>query len=78
VFSLILDGTDCPIARPAQDVQREFYTGKTKKHCIKYEVGVHPHTGALVWVGGPFPGRTHDITMTRQSGLLNYIKGTYL
>jgi hypothetical protein len=73
VFSLVLDGTDCPINRPHAGIQRGFYSGKSKKHCIKYEVGVHPQTGHLVWVGGPVPGSVHDLTITRLFGILTML-----
>ena len=74
LFSIVLDGTECSINRPDARIQRIFYTGKSKQHCIKYEVGVHPHTGHLVWVGGPVPGSVHDLTLTRMAGLLHEIR----
>jgi hypothetical protein len=36
-------------------------------------VGIHPLTGHLCWVGGPFPGAMHDLTMTRMGGLLDLL-----
>lgn len=74
VFSIILDGTECPINRPGTHLQQSYYTGKSKWHVIKYEVGVHPHTGRLVWVGGPVPGCVHDLTLTRMHGLLEVLE----
>jgi hypothetical protein len=36
---LIVDGTECPIERPIEDaIQNFFYSGKKKKHTIKYLV----------------------------------------
>jgi hypothetical protein len=64
LFSLVLDGTVCPINRPINDdIQRLCYSGKHKIHSIKYEIGVHPVTGLLVWIGGPVPGSMHDMKL---------------
>ena len=41
----------------------EFYSGKSKLHCIKYEFGVHINTGNFISVNGPFPGSYHDLTI---------------
>jgi len=73
LFSLVLDGTECPINHPKASVQGAYYTGKSKTHCIKYEVGVNSHTGRLVWVGGPVPGSVHNLTITRVFGLLHML-----
>lgn len=63
MFSLVLDATVCPINRPSVHLQQWFYSGKHKVHCIKYEIGVHPVTGHLVWVGGPTYGSMHDMKL---------------
>lgn len=73
LFSFVLDGTECPINRPSPHIQEVFYSGKSGQHSIKYEVGVHPETGFLVWVGGPTPGSVHDLTLARMSGVLRLL-----
>jgi len=70
LFCFVLDGTECPIRRTSSGLQRTYYSGKAKRHTIKYELGVHPDTGKIVWVGGPAPGSVHDISMTRIFGVL--------
>jgi hypothetical protein len=63
---LIVDGTECPIERPIEDaIQNFFYSGKKKKHTIKYLVAVRITDGRIVWVSEPAPGRIHDITLYR-------------
>jgi hypothetical protein len=53
VFAIV-DGTECPIERPCDDnLQKNFYSGKKKKHTIKYEVAVRITDGQLVWRAGP-------------------------
>lgn len=66
LVNIIIDGTDCPIQCPLDNnIQRLFYSGKHKKHTIKYEIGVHKNTGNLVWISGGLPGSIHDLTMSR-------------
>jgi hypothetical protein len=54
-------------------LQQGYYSGKAKEHTIKYEIGVHPDTGFLVWVGGPIAGAVHDMTLARKSGVLDLV-----
>jgi hypothetical protein len=58
--------------------QAEFYSGRKRRHTIKYEIGVHPESGHIVWIAGGVGGRTHDITLTRQSGLLESLESNEL
>jgi DDE superfamily endonuclease len=60
---LILDGTVCPINHPNSFIQQLFYSGKHKIHVIKYEIGVHPITGELVWIGGSIYGSMHNMKL---------------
>lgn len=69
LFSLVLDGTVCCIHRPPRWMQQLFYTGKNKIHRIKYEIGVHPETGFLVWVGGPVYASMHDFRLMQLAGI---------
>jgi hypothetical protein len=70
-IQIIVDGTECPIQRPTDDdIQWLFYSGKKKKHTLKYEVAVNITNGEIVWISGPAPGKTHDLTMLRNNGLL--------
>lgn len=65
---IILDTTSCFIERPSEH-QRIFYSGKSKKHEIKYELGIDMD-GTIIWVSGGWPGSLHDLTIARQSGIL--------
>jgi hypothetical protein len=72
---MIVDGTECPILRPGSySVQNLFYSGKKKRHTIKYELGVRITDGKIVWVKGAAPGKTHDNTMLTVFGLENAIE----
>lgn len=62
----------CPVQRPSSEIQQDYYSGKHKYHAMKYEVGIHPISGRLVWIGGPVPGSVHDM---RLMYLANILKG---
>jgi hypothetical protein len=62
------------MGRTGRDQQMPFYDGKSCRHTIKYEIGVHPDTGKIVWVGGPTIGSMHNITLTRNSGILDLLE----
>ena len=71
-FSLVLDGTICHIHHPNAKIQIFFYQFKIKEHGVKYELGVHPDTGFLVWIGGPTFASMHDICLAKLTGILFY------
>lgn len=71
---MILDSTECPINRPNKTIQKFFYSGKKKKHTLKYELGISsfkPHR--IVWASGPVQGSMHDFQLTKSSGVLDKI-----
>jgi hypothetical protein len=73
-LNMTVDATDCPVERPSDyNLQRQYYSGKSKKHCIKYEVGIQIQTGKLVWLAGGTPGSVHDLTISRASGLSSHL-----
>ena len=70
IRELFFDATERPTRRPERG-QREFYSGKKKRHTIKTQVVVvrkrkRPGPGAearrlrIAAVSGSFPGRVHD------------------
>ncbi len=61
---MTLDVTECFIERPLNNIiQRLYYSGKTRKHTIKYEIGIQLQTGKIVWLSGGVPGSVHDLTI---------------
>lgn len=65
-----MDATECPVERPSDDeTQRFWYSGKAKEHTIKYEIGVDLETGYIGWAAGGVPGRIHDLSLSRYTGL---------
>lgn len=70
IRALFFDGTERPTRRPGRG-QREFYSGKKKRHTIKTQVvvvrkrkppgpGAQPRRVRIAAVSASFPGKTHD------------------
>jgi hypothetical protein len=68
----IIDATECPIERPTgYAMQYSYYSGKKKKHTVKYELVFCPHRHIILWVAGGVGGAVyHDLALA-QAGLLN-------
>ncbi len=72
IVNMTLDVTECLIHRPSDNIiQRLYYSGKTRKHTIKYEIGIQLQTGKIIWLSGGTPGSVHDLTIVRNSGLIS-------
>jgi hypothetical protein len=69
---MIVDATECPIQRPCSKIQEVFYSGKKKKHTMKYEIGISIQTGLIVWLGGGVSGAVHDMTIAKDGLLQQY------
>ena len=50
--------------------QRPYYSGKKKAHTLKTQVAVRPD-GLIEAVSDSAPGSTHDLTLLRETGLLD-------
>jgi hypothetical protein len=59
---VVIDGTLVPVDRLAAD--RPFYPGKHRKHGMNLQV-IASAEGEILWVSGPLPGATHDLTAAR-------------
>lgn len=69
----VLDVMEQRIERPqGTAAQNEHYSAKQKAHTRKTGIMVNEH-GLIRGVTATFPGRTHDLTLFRQSGLLEGI-----
>ena len=72
---LVIDGTLIPVDRVAAD--RPFYSGKHRKHGMNLQVIAGPG-GDIVWVSGPLPGATHDLTAARIWGIIRELAASGL
>jgi IS5 family transposase len=68
---VIIDAKEQAFRRPGTwEAQKAFYSGKKKRHTIKNQVACTPG-GRIVSVSTTAPGRTHDLTVLRYTGLLD-------
>jgi len=70
---LVIDAKEQRVNRPgaSHDAQKPYYSGKKKCHTLKTQVGVGPD-GLIESVSASHPGgATHDLTLLRDSGLLD-------
>jgi hypothetical protein len=72
---VVIDGTLIPIDRVAAD--RPFYSGKHRRHGMNLQVISSPQ-GEILWVSGPLPGATHDLTAARIWGIIGELAGAGL
>lgn len=67
--TVIVDGTEFGVARPAdQSAQRPFYSGKKKAHTTK-TIAVCDRDSNLLWATPLVPGATHDLAALRDANL---------
>jgi DDE superfamily endonuclease len=72
---ITVDGTHCPIFEPEDpelSKNPKYYSHKINQAALNYELGILVTESRLVWVNGPFPAATHDITVFRR-GLIHMI-----
>lgn len=67
---VIIDAKEQGFRRPAGwENQKPFYSGKKKRHTLKNQVVCTP-AGRIGSVSKTAPGRTHDLTVLRHTGVL--------
>ena len=64
-FMVSVDGTHCPIMEPRCDPSSKWYSHKFNGPGLAYELAIAIHRDKVVWINGPFPASTHDITIFR-------------
>jgi hypothetical protein len=78
---LVIDAKEQRIQRPQNrkdrdgktlDRQKPYYSGKRKAHTLKNQIGVCP-TGKVEAVSESVPGSTHDLTLLRQTKLVDQL-----
>lgn len=68
----IIDGTERPVPRPKKDTekQRQRYSGKKKRHCIKNTVLVQMQSKRVEYLGPTRAGSVHDKAMADEEALV--------
>ena len=68
----IIDTFEQPIERPRDRAQADtFYSGKKTRHTLKVQVVVDEETGQIIDVSGSYPGPTSDMTVLKDSGVMD-------
>ena len=63
----LVDVTECAVERPiVQEIQREYYSDKKKKHTMKIQLIIEANTKKIVYVAFD-KGSTHDFTLFKNS-----------
>ena len=69
---VLIDSFEQKVQRPrGEEAQKPYYSGKKKAHTMKSQVCVNEDTGEIVDISESVPGRTADITLLDQSGVLS-------
>jgi hypothetical protein len=73
-FVVSVDGVHCRINEPRKQPSATWYSHKFHSPALAYEIGLSIYTSEIIWVNGPFPAATHDLTIFRApNGLLSQI-----
>jgi hypothetical protein len=71
-LAVVIDTFEQKVQRPQRQAEADaWYSGKKKTHTIKSQVAVEVHSGRFCAIGESVPGPTADITLLKQSGLLD-------
>lgn len=70
VFIISVDGVHCKVNEPIHPVYSKnpkYYSHKSNGPALDYELGISVFDNKLVWMKGPKPAATHDITVYREA-----------
>lgn len=65
----IIDATERSVQRPKKD-QEFYYSGKKKKHTVKNQIIIHPHTKRILAVSQTVEGKRHDKQLCVDDGMI--------
>lgn len=78
VLEFVIDGTERPIQRPKDpERQRQYYSGKKKRHTVKNVVVTDKRTRKIKALGRTQEGKKHDKAATDEEGF-RFPKGSKL
>jgi hypothetical protein len=71
-LGVVIDTFEQPVQRPLKREEADkWYSGKKKRHTFKSQLGVNRNSGEIVDVGESVCGPTNDLTLLKQSKLLD-------
>jgi hypothetical protein len=65
IFIISVDGVHCRVQEVRKDPSAKWFDHKSHGAGLAYELGIAIRSGKLVWIKGPFPASTHDVTIFR-------------
>lgn len=69
----VVDGTDRPYKRAKDNKTQElYYSGKKKRHTIKNQLFINPHSKKIIYATETLPGSIHDKTAIKEDDILHY------
>lgn len=70
-LAVVIDSFEQKVQRPKDKAVRDdWYSHKKRSHTTKSQIAVGEETGRIVDVSASVTGRTHDLNLLKQSGLL--------
>lgn len=71
-LAVVIDTFEQTVERPTTRSEADaYYSGKKRRHTLKSQIAVDDYTGQIVDIGDSAPGPTADMTLLKQSGLMN-------
>lgn len=65
----IIDATERAIQRPGKN-QEFYYSGKKKRHTVKNQIIIHPHTKRILAISKTVEGKRHDKQLCEDEGMI--------
>lgn len=73
-FMVSVDGVHCRINEPRIEPSTKWHSHKFNKAALSYEVAIAVYHDQIVWINGPFPASTNDLTIFKsENGLIEKI-----
>jgi hypothetical protein len=70
-LAVIIDTFEQPVQRPRKRAEADgYYSGKKKRHTLKSQIAIDEHTGTIADVAESVPGPRADLTVLKDSGLM--------
>lgn len=75
-LSVVVDSFEQEVQRPHNPEEANaHYSGKKKRHTLKSQIAIDEHTGTIADVAESVPGPTADLTVLKDSGLMQRLPG---
>jgi len=76
VFLITVDGVHFRIQEPAHPTYKrdtKYFSHKSGRAGLDYEIGISIYESKVVWINGPFKAGRHDVKIFKEDGLMQMI-----